>query len=149
MPAKPGWIDKCFGEKQAVTIGSRPVIAQAPNHRGKRKGSEVPETTWFAKNEKTGIVGNQVLAGELEFLLPADPLVTRAALEGSRLPADKAYPIATPLENLSLTTAGKTLEAEVMMLVHQRVPSCALIRTSKAHGHIAEMKSVRGARDYV
>ena len=90
-----------------------------------------------------------MLAGELEFLLPADPLVTRAALEGSRLPADKAYPIATPLENLSLTTAGKTLEAEVMMLVHQPVPACALIRTSKAHGHIAEMKSVRGARDYV
>ena len=32
---------------------------------------------------KTGIVGNQVHAGELEFSLPADPLVTRAALEGS------------------------------------------------------------------
>ena len=29
------------------------------------------------------------------------------------------------------------------------VPACALIRTSKAHGHIAEMKSVRGAREYV
>ena len=83
MPAKLGWIDKCFGEKQAVTIGSRPVSAQAPNHRGKRKGSEVRETTWRAKNDKTGIVGNQVQAGELEFLLPADPSVTRAALEGS------------------------------------------------------------------
>ena len=83
MPAKFGWIDKCFGEKQAVTIGSRPVSAQALNHRGKRKGSEVRETTWRAKNEKTGIVGNQVHAGELEFSLPADPLVTWAALEGS------------------------------------------------------------------
>ena len=67
MPAKPGWIDKCFGEKQAVTIGSRPVNAQAPNHRGKCKGREVRETTWCAKNEKTGIVGNQVHAGELEY----------------------------------------------------------------------------------
>ena len=83
MPAKSGWIDKCFGEKQAVTIGSRPVSAQAPNHRGKRKGSEVPKTTRCAKNEKTGIVGNQVQAGELELLLPADPLVTRAATEGT------------------------------------------------------------------
>ena len=83
MPAKPGWIDKCFGEKQAVTIGSRPVSAQAPNHRGKRKGIEVRETLWCVKNEKTGIVGNQVLAGELEFLLPADPSVTRVALEGT------------------------------------------------------------------
>ena len=44
---------------------------------------------------------------------------------------------------------GKTLEAEVMMLVHQPVPAYALIRTSKAHGHIAEMKSVRGVREYV
>ena len=67
MPAKPGWIDKCFGEKQDVTIGSRPVIAQASNHRGKRKGSEVRETTWRTKNEKTGIVGNQVQAGEQKF----------------------------------------------------------------------------------
>ena len=83
MPAKPGWIDKCFGEKQAVTIGSRPVIAQAPNHRYMRKGSEVRETTWRAKNEKTGIVGNQVQAGEQKFLIPADPLVTMAALEDS------------------------------------------------------------------
>ena len=87
MPAKPGWIDKCFGEKQAVTIGSRPVSIQAPNHRGmfsgKRKGSEARKTTWRAKNEKTGIVGNQVQAGELEFLLPADPSVTRAALDPS------------------------------------------------------------------
>ena len=83
MPAKPGWIDKCFGEKQAVTKGGRPVSAQAPNHRGKRKGSEVRETTWRVRNEKTGIVGNQVHAGELEFLLPADPSVTRASLEGS------------------------------------------------------------------
>ena len=55
--------------------------------------------------------------------------------------------MATPLENISQTTTGKTPEAEVMMLVHQRVPVCALIRTSKAHGHIAEMKSVRGARN--
>ena len=31
------------------------------------------------------------------------------------------------------------------MLVHQSVPACALIRTSKAHGHIAELKFVRGA----
>ena len=83
MPAKPGWIDKCFGEKQAVTIGSRPFSAQTPNHRGKRKGREVRETTWRVKNEKTGIVGNQVHAGKLEFSLPADPSVTRAALEGS------------------------------------------------------------------
>ena len=83
MPAKPGWIDKCFGEKQAVTIGSRPVSAQALNHRGKRKGSEVRETIWRVRNEKTGIVDNQVLAGEREFLRPADPSVTRAALEGS------------------------------------------------------------------
>ena len=83
MPAKFGWIDKCFGAKQAVTIGSRPVSAQALNHRGKRKGSEVREATWRARNEKTGIVGNQVQAGEQEFLLPADPSVTRAALEGS------------------------------------------------------------------
>ena len=45
MPAKPGWIDKCFGEKQAETIGSRPVSAQASNHRGKRKGSEGREAT--------------------------------------------------------------------------------------------------------
>ena len=67
MPEKLGWIDKCFGEKQAVTIGSRPVISQAPNHRGKRKGIEVRETLWHAKIEKTGIVGNQVHAGELEF----------------------------------------------------------------------------------
>ena len=74
-------MDKCFGEKQAVTIGSRPVSAQAPNHRGKRKGSEVRETTWRTKNEKTGIVGNQVQAGEQKFLLPADPLLTMAALE--------------------------------------------------------------------
>ena len=35
------------------------------------------------------------------------------------------------------------------MLVYQPVPAYALIRTSKAHGHIAEMKSVRGAREYV
>ena len=83
MPAKLGWIDKCFGEKQAVTIGSRPVSAQAQNHRGKRKGSEVRKTTWRTRNEKTGIVGNQVQVGEQEFLLPADPSVTRAALEGS------------------------------------------------------------------
>ena len=81
MPTKLGWIDKCFGEKQTVTMGSEPVSAQAPNHRGKRKGSEVRETTWRAKNEKTGIVGNQVQAGEQEFLLPADSSVTRAALE--------------------------------------------------------------------
>ena len=47
--------------------GSRPGIAQAPNHRGKRKGIEVWETLWRAKNEKTGIVGNRVNAGELEF----------------------------------------------------------------------------------
>ena len=67
MPARLGWIDKSFGEKQAVTIGSRPVIAQAPNHRGKRKGIEVRETLWRAKNEKAGIVCNQVHAGELEF----------------------------------------------------------------------------------
>ena len=66
-----------------MTIGSRPVIAQALNHRGKRKGAEVRETIWRSKNEKTGIVGNQVLAGELKFLLPADPSVTRAAREGS------------------------------------------------------------------
>ena len=72
MPAKPGWIDKCFGEKQAVTIGSRPVSVQALNHRGKRKGSEVRETTWRAKNEKTGIVGNQVQASGLEFLLAVE-----------------------------------------------------------------------------
>ena len=116
-----------------MTIGSRPVIAQASNHRGKRKGSEVREATWCAKNEKTGIVGNQVQAGEQEFLLPAG----------------KAHPLATPLENISQTTTEKTLEAEVMMLVHQHVPACALIRTSKAHGHIAGMKSVRGAREYV
>ena len=64
-------------------MGSRPVIAQAPNHRVKRKGSEVQKTTWRTKNEKTGIVRNQVQAGELESLLPADPSVTRAALEGS------------------------------------------------------------------
>ena len=80
---KLGWIDKCFGEKQAVTIGSRPVSAQASNHRGKHKGNEVRETNWRARNRKTGIVGNQVQAGEQEFLLPADPSVTRAALEGS------------------------------------------------------------------
>ena len=60
-----------------------------------------------------------------------------------------AHPLATPLENISQTTTGKTLEAERMMLVHQRVPAYALIRTSKAHGHIAEMKSVWGAREYV
>ena len=83
MPAKPGWIDKCFGEKQAMTLDSRPVSAQALNHRGKRKGREVRETTWRAENEKPGIVGNQVQAGELELLLPADPSVTRVALEGS------------------------------------------------------------------
>ena len=57
--------------------------------------------------------------------------------------------MATPLENISQTTTGQTLEAKVMMLVHQRVPASALIRTRKAHGHIAEMKSVRGAREYV
>ena len=67
MPARLGWIDKCFGEKQAVTIGSRPVIAQAPNHRGKRKGTKVRETLWRTKNEKAGIVCNQMHAGELEF----------------------------------------------------------------------------------
>ena len=61
----------------------QPVSAQAPNHRGKRKGSEVRRTTWRAKNEKTGIVGNQVQAGELELLRPADPSVTSSALEGS------------------------------------------------------------------
>ena len=44
---------------------------------------------------------------------------------------------------------GKTLEAEVMKLVHQPVPAYALVRTSKAHGHIAGMKSVRSAREYV
>ena len=73
MPAKLGWIDKCSGEKQAATIGSRPVSVQAPRYRGKRKGREVRETPWCAKNEKTGSVGNQVQAGELEFLLPIDP----------------------------------------------------------------------------
>ena len=83
IPAKPGWIDKYFGKKQTVIIGSRPVSAQALNHRGKRKESEVRETIWRARNKKTGIVGNQVQAGEPEFLLPADPSVTRAALEGS------------------------------------------------------------------
>ena len=57
--------------------------------------------------------------------------------------------MATPLENFSHTTTGKTLEAEEMMLVHQRVPAYALIRTNKAHGHIAEMKSVRGVLEYV
>ena len=51
--------------------------------------------------------------------------------------------MATPFENISQTTTGKTLEAEVMMLVHQRVPACALIRASKAHGYIAETKSAR------
>ena len=31
------------------------------------------------------------------------------------------------------------------MLVHQRVPTPTLIRTRKTHGHIVDMKSVRGA----
>ena len=56
--------------------------------------------------------------------------------------------MAIHLENISQTTTGKTLKVEVVM-VHQRVPVCALIRKSKAHGHIAEIKSVRGAREYV
>ena len=72
-------VDKCFGEKQAMAICFRPVSAQALSHRGKCKGSEVREAAWRTKNEKPGIVGNQVQAGELELLLLADPLIAWVA----------------------------------------------------------------------
>ena len=149
MPAKLGWTDKCFGEKQAVAKGSRPVSTQASNHRGKRKGSEVPETIWRAKNEKRVLLAIRCMRVNWSSRFQPIHRSRWRHLKAPVLPAGKAHPTATRLENISQTTTGKTLEAEVMMLVHQPVPACALIRTSKAHGHIAEMKSVRGAPEYV
>ena len=120
-----------------------PVRTQAPGHPCKSKGGEVRKTARLAENEEARIVGNQMQACKLNTPLPSNPPVAGAALEGTGLPASETKPVAVPLENIPKTTTGKTLEAEIVPLIHDCIPASTFVWSRKSDGHVGDPKAGR------
>ena len=132
-----------LGNEDLASMRSQPVIGQPAGHRGQEHRGEVREGPGLGEDQEPGIVGNELEALELLGLSPAAPAVTRLALEGAVLPGGQAEPLAAEGGDVSEAAPGQPAKAEIVVLVHQRVPEGALIRSCQAALDLGQAEAFR------
>ena len=133
-------VDEALHHQQRMTILPLPVVAQPPQHGAHHPGGEIRKHPALGQHHEPGVVGNQMQAPVHLLAAPSDPEVPWAALEGGRLPARQRQPSTVPFRYVAQPATGKSLEAQVVMAVHQRVPLDPLVRSNQPYHHLVQHK---------
>ena len=96
-----GRIDERFGQLQGMPELCLPVGAQTAQIGGHDTTGKVADGARWPQHQHAGVIGDQVQAGKLLALPPADPAVARTAFEGARLPAEQSEPAALVFGNVA------------------------------------------------
>ena len=80
-----------------------------------------------------GVVPDQMQSPKLHRSVPAQPPATRGAIERPRLPAQQRQPVPEPHRNVAQPPARELSEPQIVVLVHERVPTPTLIRARQPH----------------
>jgi len=115
-------------EEHPVAMDREPVVAEAAGHLRREGRGKVGKHAGLRKHREAGVVGDRARTPKLPFRLPADPPVSRRALERAALPARQCHPTASPDRNVAQTARGQPTEPEMMVPVHRRVPVRTLPR---------------------
>ena len=140
-------VNETLGDQHRVPVPCLPVVAESAQHRGHRKGRETPKYPLGAEHHKPGVVRDQMQTPVPQIPRPANPAVPVPALERTRLPAGKHDPQSAPFGDVTKTTPGEPLEAEIVLRVHKRVPLPVLLRARKPHHHLGQRKPFRRRRE--
>ena len=72
----------------------------------------------LGQNQKTGVVGNQMQTVKFQRRRPADPGVTRTALQGGGTPAQQRHPLLLAGGHIPKGLSYDGPESQVVMGVH-------------------------------
>ena len=111
-----------------MPVRRQPVVGEPAGHPRKEEGGEVREHPRLGQDQETRVVRHHLQPPELLLRPPAAPPVARSALEGAVLPRRQAQPPVPEACHVAQAAGRQPLEAEIVALVHQRVPERALLR---------------------
>ena len=132
-------------EQDRPPAGLLPVRAESLCRGRKEIGREAREGAALAEDQEARVVGDRVEAPKLLARPPADPAVPRPALEGAVPPACQRQPPAPPGRRAAKAALGEPPEAEIVVLLHRRVPARPLARSSEANLDLVEPESLRNS----
>ena len=115
-----------------MAVRLQPIVGEPAGHPRKEARGEVREDPGLGEDQEPGVVRHQLEPPELLLRLPAGPPVARSALEGAVLPRRQAQPPVPEGRDVAQAAARQPAEAEIVVLVHQRVPQRALLRRRQA-----------------
>ncbi len=125
---KPGRVAERLRQEHPVPVRRQPVVGEPAGHPRKEEGGEVREHPRLGQDQETRVVRHHLQPPELLLRLPAAPPVAGRALEGAVLPRRQAQPPVPEACHVAQAAGRQPLEAEIVALVHQRVPERALLR---------------------
>ena len=104
-----------------------------------------PEIGHRAQEQEPGVVGHQMQPVILVAQRPANPRVTRLALQRRRRERRQRHPLATPPRAIPHCLAHLRRRPEVMMRRHQGAEPRLLLRQHRAERHLRKLHPVSGA----
>ena len=129
-------IDERLGQLQGMPEVRLPVGAQTTQIGGHDTTGKVGDGARRAQHQHAGVIRDQVQAGKLLALPPADPAVARSALESARLPAEQSEPAARVFGHVAQPAPGESAEPQGVMLGHGGIPAAPLVGPCQPHGHV-------------
>ena len=120
-------------QKYFMTEAGRPVPHQTARAQREHPGAKVARAT--GEDQEARVVGDQVQAAELDATVPADPAVTRPALQRRCRKHQKRQPSPSMVGDIAHGLAHPRHGAEIVVRLHQ-VPEAGLVlRRYDVDGH--------------
>ena len=119
-----------------MTETHRPV----PDHpaRAQRQHPRAEVARGAGQEEEARVVGDQMQAGELHPIVPANPAVTRTALQRRRREHHQRQPPPSMVRDIAHRLAHPRHRAEVVVRLHQVAETRFVVRRHDVDGHLRE-----------